>query len=163
MLLNNATTTQSEPTVKNRPEGATPFWLANFIDAYQQLSVDNLSCLNTVYHSDVEFQDPLHKLSGFDSLADYFTELYQNVSSCRFVVNQVMHKDDNAAIYWTMTYRHKQLNGGKSIVVQGHSLLKGQGNKVIYHRDYLDVGQMLYEHIPVLGGIIRWLKKRVSA
>jgi hypothetical protein len=154
--------TESEQDAQTPLSGATPFWLVNFTDAYQQLSVENLACLKSVYHPDVEFQDPLHELSGFASLAGYFDDLYENVSSCRFVINQVMYKDNNAAIYWTMTYQHKKLNGGKSIEVQGHSLLKGQGNKVIYHRDYLDVGQMLYEHIPVLGGIIRWLKKRIS-
>lgn len=137
-------------------------WLDNFINIYLNLSVDNLSNLEHLYHQDIIFQDPLHKITGFGNLADYFAALYQNVSSCRFVITQIIQEGDQAAVYWTMTYQHKQLNGGKEIEVEGHSLLKGRGEKVIYHRDYLDLGQMLYEHIPFLGRVIRLLKKRVS-
>jgi ketosteroid isomerase-like protein len=139
-----------------------PLWLTNFIDIYQNLSVDNVAALKLVYHPDIVFQDPLHLISGFDDFADYFDQLYQNVSACRFVINQVMHQGDSAAVYWTMTYQHKQLNGGKSIDVEGHSFLTGRGDKVICHRDYLDLGQMIYEHVPVFGGVVRWLKKRVK-
>jgi ketosteroid isomerase-like protein len=146
-----------------QPDSETPLWLTNFIDTYQNLSVDNLSDLKSVYHQDVVFQDPLHLLCGFDNLADYFDQLYQNVSACRFDIKQVIHQDNHAAVYWLMTYRHKQLKGGKSIEVEGHSLLIGQDDKVIAHRDYLDLGQMFYEHVPLLGGIVRWLKRRAAA
>lgn len=139
-----------------------PLWLAHFIETYQHLAVDNLSNLETIYHQDIVFQDPLHMISGFNNLADYFAQLYQNVTACNFVIKQVIQQDNHAALYWTMTYQHKHLNGGQSIEVEGHSIVVGEDNKVIYHRDYIDLGQMLYEHIPLLGGVIRWLKKRVS-
>ena len=60
-----------------------------------------------------------------------------------------------------MTYSHKQLNSGKPITVEGHSFIMGDDSKVTYHRDYVDLGQMLYEHIPVLGRLIQWVKKRM--
>ena len=58
--------------------------------------------------------------------------------------------------------QHKQLNGQKPIEVQGHSHLKMLDGQVVYHRDYLDIGSMLYEHIPVLGCAIKSIKKRAS-
>lgn len=139
-----------------------PIWLDNFIQIYQSLSVDNLSQLNQLYHENVSFQDPLHVIMGFDALAEYFDTLYQNLSQCTFVINQVLHKGNQAAVYWTMTYTHKRLNDGKAIMVEGHSLIMGDKDRVVYHRDYIDLGQMLYENIPVLGGVIRWLKGRIS-
>jgi hypothetical protein len=154
VLANNPTLTGSDEV--------KPLWLANFIEVYQDLSVDNLANLKAIYHQEVVFQDPLHQLNGFNALADYFAELYQNVFACRFVIKHIIQQGNQAAIYWTMTYQHPKLRGGRTIEVEGHSLIKGQDNKVIYHRDYLDVGQMLYEHIPVLGRVISWLKKRVS-
>jgi hypothetical protein len=38
-----------------------------------------------------------------------------------------------------------------------------QGDKVLYQRDYYDAGEMLYEHLPVLGWAVRGVKKRVRA
>ena len=29
-------------------------------------------------------------------------------------------------------------------------------------RDYFDAGNLLYEHLPVLGAAIRWLKRRLA-
>jgi hypothetical protein len=46
--------------------------------------------------------------------------------------------------------------------VQGSSHLKGVGDKVVYHRDYLDLGAMLYEQLPLLGRVIRSLKNRAA-
>jgi hypothetical protein len=148
-------------TVHNQCEG-TPLWLDNFVNIYQSLAVDNLTNLTKLYHEDVTFQDPLHEIKGFKALADYFDNLYQNVSECTFVINQVLNKGNQAAIYWTMTYSHRRLNGGKPIAVEGHSLIMGHKDKVVYHRDYLDLGQMLYENIPLVGGIIRSIKRRMS-
>jgi hypothetical protein len=139
-----------------------PFWLENFIDIYQKLSTDNLSLLELLYDQDIQFQDPMHQITGFSALHDYFSQLYKNVSACDFEITQVLHQDDQAAIYWRMSYSHKRLNQGKAIIVEGHSLIKGLDKKVIYHRDYLDLGQMFYQHLPVLGGVIKWLNKRAS-
>lgn len=138
-----------------------PIWLEKFINIYQLLSIDNLSLLETLYHQNIRFQDPIHEINGFNDLSKYFNQLYQNVLSCQFDITQIFHQDNQAAIYWTMIYSHKQLNNGNPITVEGHSLIIGDDGKVIYHRDYIDLGQMLYEHIPVLGRLITWTKKRM--
>ena len=35
-------------------------------------------------------------------------------------------------------------------------------DKVYRHRDYFDAGALLYEHVPLLGRVIRWLKRRMG-
>lgn len=138
-------------------------WLDNFVDTYQQLSIDNLDLLANVYHQNIVFIDPMHQLTGFDSLKCYFDKLYQQLSYCQFKIEQVIVQDNEAAIYWQMSYQHPRLNSGSLVSVQGSSHLKGEGDKVIYHRDYIDLGAMLYEQLPLLGRIIRWLKVRAAS
>jgi hypothetical protein len=135
-------------------------WLVKFINIYQKLSTDNLSLLADVYHPDIVFKDPMHHLKGFDQLNDYFNQLYTKLSYCDFVIEQVIAQDSEAAIYWQMRFQHPKLNSGNMVCVQGSSHLKGRDDKVIYHRDYLDLGAMLYEQLPFFGRIIRWFKKR---
>lgn len=149
--------------VKPASEEEFPYWLSNFIDIYQKLATDNLELLHDIYSPEVIFQDPMHSISGFDNLSAYFHELYTNVKSCRFIVNDVIYQEETAAIYWTMTYQHPKLNKGKEVVVHGHSKLKGKNDFVYYHRDYLDLGAMLYEHIPLLGRVVKHIKQRVNA
>lgn len=137
-------------------------WLSNFINTYQQLSTDNLHLLEQIYSDDIHFCDPMHQLHGFDNLADYFDGLYANLQQCDFVINNVIFNQEQAAIYWTMSFKHPSLNSNKEIKVEGSSLLKTDGKKVNYHRDYIDLGAMLYEHIPLVGRIIKAIKQRAS-
>ncbi|MDP3310767.1 MAG: nuclear transport factor 2 family protein, partial [Polaromonas sp.] len=47
--------------------------------------------------------------------------------------------------------------------VRGTSHLKLTGAGLVsYHRDYWDAAEELYEKLPLLGSLMRWLKRRVS-
>ena len=55
-----------------------------------------------------------------------------------------------------------KLASGKTISVEGHSKLVFKEGKIINHRDYFNVGEMLYKHIPILGGVINYIDKRAG-
>ncbi len=137
-------------------------WLTNFIKIYQQLSTENLHLLDEIYHQDIVFIDPMHQLQGLENLHGYFSKLFQQLSYCQFDIEQIIEQGHEAAVYWSMHYQHPRLNAGKVVSVCGSSHIKGCGDKVIFHRDYLDLGAMLYEQLPVLGRMITWLKNRAS-
>ncbi|MGX9462309.1 nuclear transport factor 2 family protein [Shewanella sp. A14] len=140
-----------------------PAVIDNFINMYQQLNKDNLYLLRQVYRDDIHFRDPMHQVSGIKALTQYFANMYLNVTHIKFDIKEVVVCNNNAqaALYWTMTYSHPKLNKGQLINVDGMSQLKFE-DKIYSHRDYFDVGQMLYEQIPFLGGLIGILKKRAA-
>ncbi len=133
--------------------------LNKFVDVYQQLNKSNLESLRNVYSQDVEFEDSLHQLKGIDPLIAYFQDQYTNLDHCQFIVKEAHQQHQNAWIVWDMRFSHSKLRGGQEIVVQGASHLR-LSDTVSYHRDYVDMGQVLYEHLPILGAAIRWIKKR---
>ena len=137
-------------------------WLQNFTQTYSGLGVDNIDSLELIYHKDVEFRDPIHQVIGIEALLRYFEQSYLNINHCDFVIEKVLDSGTEAAVYWSMNFSHKKLNHQKIIHVEGHSHLKEKDGLVIYHRDYLDVGEMIYEHIPVIGSLIQRIKQRVG-
>ena len=139
-----------------------PLWLNNFVTVYQKLTKDNLKLLATIYHEKVTFIDPLHTVEGFENLYQYFQNLYQNLSACEFIIEDVIWQDSQASLFWTMTYQHPKLNKGQTVTVVGTSHIKGEDDKVIYHRDYLDLGAMLYEQLPILGKLTKWIKIKAA-
>ena len=139
-----------------------PLWLTNFVSVYQTLSTTNLDLLSTIYHPNVTFIDPIHQVEGFDELFHYFKNLYENLSFCEFVIDNVIAQENEAAIYWTMSYQHNKLNKGELVTVLGTSHIKGEQGKVIYHRDYLDLGAMLYEQLPLFGKLTKWIKNKAA-
>lgn len=140
----------------------SPDWLTEFNSVYQRLSIDNLALLDSIYHPQVTFIDPIHEINGLDDLQEYFQGLYQNLSRCQFIIGDVIAQPHQAAIYWEMIYQHPKLNKGNEVSVLGSSHLKAKDGKIIYHRDFLDLGSMLYEQLPVLGKVIRLVKNRAA-
>lgn len=109
------------------------------------------------------FHDPLHQISGLANVRQYFSELYANVQELRFDFHAFDQTGNNSGyLRWTMSYRHPRLRRGAPIRVEGCSHLRWHDERVYRHRDYFDAGALLYEHLPVLGGVIAWLKRRLA-
>lgn len=129
---------------------------------YQKLSKANLHLLEGVYHQDVVFEDAAHRLEGWPALSDYFQSLYTNVIRCDFVIHDHQQVGETGFLTWTMDLQHPKLQKGAPISVNGVSHLKFSEGQVIYHRDYFDLGEMLYENLPLLGSVVRTIKQRLG-
>jgi len=138
----------------------SPSWLIQFIEVYENLTKHNLRSLGLIYHDNICFEDPIHKVVGYEDVIAYFEDVYSNVTSCKFEIYHFIVTPSEAAVYWNMHFQHPKLKSGENISIMGHSHLKMTNNKIIYHRDYYDLGEMLYENIAVLGNVIKFLKKR---
>ncbi|MEN0105301.1 MAG: nuclear transport factor 2 family protein [Pseudomonas sp.] len=137
-------------------------FLQRFATAFAGLNADNLERLSQLYTDDVRFQDPLHEITGLPAMQDYFRELYSNVQALSFQFYGFDQLYPGAGyLRWKMTYCHPRLNGGQPIEVDGCSHLMWR-DKVYFHRDYFDAGALLYEHLPLMGRVIRWLKGRLA-
>ncbi len=135
--------------------------LDEFCRFYESLDANPLSDLEKIYTSDIEFCDPVHCIKGMPAFNNYFKELMQEVDHCRFEIHEVSAEQGQAFVSWTMRLRHPRLNGGDQIDVEGMSHLRFE-EKIYYHRDYFDLGAMLYEHIPLIGRIIKTIKNRLK-
>ncbi len=138
-------------------------FLHQFARRFAELDSSNLDRLGELYSTDARFVDPLHEIRGTAAMRRYFGELYANVRDLRFDFygfDQV--REGEGYLRWTMSYRHPRLAGGRLIRVEGCSHLLWQDGKVYRHRDYFDAGALLYEHLPLLGRVIAWLKRRLA-
>lgn len=131
-------------------------------EIYQDLNKSTLHRLEQVYHQDVVFEDAAHRLEGWGALESYFASLYSNVSRCDFDIVEQQQVGDSGFLTWTMTLEHPKLSKGSEIKVNGVTHLKFFQERVIYHRDYFDLGEMLYENLPLLGAVIKTIKQRLG-
>ncbi len=135
--------------------------LDEFCQYYAELDQKPLSQLEQIYSDDIQFCDPVHCIHGIAIFTRYFEELMQQVQRCRFDIEQVVEQDQEAYVRWVMNFQHPRLNGGQLISVPGVSHLRF-AEKIHYHCDYYDLGAMLYEHIPLLGTLVKGIKKRLK-
>lgn len=119
--------------------------------------------LSSIYSECVVFIDPVAKHKGIKAVEDYFRGLLHNADHCTFNIHEkLVTSVDSYTITWTMSYTSSRLNKNKPIKVDGISLLKIQESKIVYHRDYYDLGQMVYEHVPLIGWLIKKIKRRMG-
>jgi hypothetical protein len=135
-----------------------------FLDSFNQLDKNSLTLLDKIYHPEIFFTDPAHTLEGLPALKQYFASLYENVRSIRFRFDSRMLSGDQAFVTWTMELSHPRLAKGRTVSVDGCSHLTfAPDGRVTAHRDYFDLGAMIYEHLPLVGSLISTVKKRLGS
>jgi len=133
--------------------------IEDFVSFYNNLNASNLASLAAIYHPDVRFCDPVHQISGIAALGDYFAHAYARLTESHFSVRSMAAYGDTGFVSWQMRIRHPAIARGNEILVDGCSELRWQEDGlIIAHRDYYDLTQMVYQHLPVIG----WLTSKVK-
>ncbi|MBM9605319.1 nuclear transport factor 2 family protein [Desulfopila inferna] len=137
--------------------------MERFLEVYQHLNRNNLETLAEIYSDDIVFIDPAHTLNGLTQLREYFEKLYSGLDSIKFDFIDHQQQNDVAYVQWRMDMHHSRLRRGRLVSVEGVSRLEfDTKQKVKLHRDYFDLGEMLYENLPIIGRVILSIKKRLG-
>ncbi|MDF0750250.1 nuclear transport factor 2 family protein [Marinobacter sp. 71-i] len=136
--------------------------LGRFKQLFNNLCAGNMAELSSVYSESVRFTDPFSSVRGIDELTEYLTGAYANVISCGFDFGEPVVNGEDVCIPWVMHLKHERIRKGKAVDVDGISQLVIRGGRVVSHRDYFDVGQLLYENLPLMGGVIRWIRNQAG-
>lgn len=139
-----------------------PSVISKCIDFYSDLNSEKIALLPLIYHQQIELVDPLGQHQGIAALETYFRSLLARTSHCRFIIDKCFSQDQQTCLNWIMSYSHPKLAKGRALELAGCSIIHVQQDKIIRQRDYYDMGAMLYEHVPLLGTVIKGLKVRVN-
>ena len=132
--------------------------LDKFKDYFTDMDLSNNTALDEIYSDNVVFIDPIHKIQGLENLVQYFEKLNSNLIAGSFFFTDESITDNKAYLSWEMNLKLKRPK--KNIIASGISVLTID-TKIIHHRDYFDAGELFYEHVPILGSIIRLLKNKL--
>ena len=142
----------------------TPSAAQRLIAFYEQLSSAHLAALDTYYAPDARFKDPFNDVRGVPAIAQIFAHMFATLDQPRFAVTQHIVQGDQAFLGWEFRFRMRRWRPQVEQCIHGATLVRfdAQG-RVALHRDYWDAAQELYEKLPVLGGLMRWLRRSASA
>ncbi|EHR73420.1 hypothetical protein BurJ1DRAFT_4634 [Burkholderiales bacterium JOSHI_001] len=130
------------------------------VDYFETLSPTSLPRLAELYASDARFVDPFNDVQGTVAIERIFNHMFTQVQQPRFVVLSAEAQDATAFLTWDFLF----LRGTQAHRIHGASrLLFNAQDQVQLHRDYWDAAHELYEHLPVLGALMRWLRRRLAA
>lgn len=142
---------------------APPSVIDRFVDYYANLDRQLVPALAGLYDVHAVLVDPFGEHNGLFAIQRYFSHLLANVNACRFAIDPPLCETGRFAVTWTMYWSHPRIAGGKIRSLPGCSMVETHGEKIFRQRDYYDAGEMLYEHLPLLGWAVRHVKRRVRA
>ena len=134
--------------------------LYRVIDFFQSISADSARTLSQIYTDDVWFKDPFNEVQGLEQVSHIFTHMFEQVDAPRFVVTHSVLQDDQAFLTWDFLFRMRRFSDGEQCIRGATHVRFASDGRVAYHRDYWDAAEELYEKLPVVGSLMRWLKTR---
>jgi steroid Delta-isomerase len=132
------------------------------VTLFEQLQPADVARLGQVYAEQAFFKDPFNEVQGLAGIQRIFAHMFKTLDGPRFRILEVLVQDSQAFISWDFEFRLRGQAAMRQIHGSSH-LRFGADGRVIYHRDYWDAGEQLYEQIPLLGGLLRLIKKRLRA
>ncbi|NKB44261.1 MAG: DUF2358 domain-containing protein [Alphaproteobacteria bacterium] len=134
-----------------------------YVQFYEALSPETVSNLNSVVHDDVRFKDPFNDVVGLSAYTALLDAMFRAAPDIKFEVRNCAYDGDTCFMRWTSQGTVKAL-GKDPWIIQGMSELQfAADGRVVSHIDYWDAAAQFYERIPVVGAILRFIRRRVAA
>ena len=132
------------------------------IDFFHGLSPQSVARFPEFYSADAYFKDPFNDVQGVAALARIFSHMFHKLDGPRFQVITIVADGDDVVLTWGFSFRTRGA-GAATLSIHGasHVRFNPQG-QVAMHRDYWDAAEELYEKLPILGALMRWLKRRAG-
>lgn len=119
--------------------------LAAALVAIRTDNPDALDGLDQLYAEDMRFRDPIQQLDGRAAFLDMNQRLLRRMRALTWQIHHAMGDDDRAMLEWTM---HATTRVGVKLDVDGTTVVRAHGGRIIDHRDYWDLGEMFASSVP---------------
>ena len=130
-----------------------------FINLLKNYGSDSLQSLDAIYSDDVQYEDPINKGKDLGHLRLILEDLLKVFKGVRFESIHSTHDSEFAFVSWKMHYKFRN----KAYEIDGVSRLRfDDAGLIIEHRDYWDASFPLYGTFPIIGSIMKIIKKFVS-
>lgn len=135
--------------------------LAAYVQAFETLDGTRLAVLMACFSETAEFEDPFNRVRGLPAIEKVFAHGFRQCPALRFEIDEVAAVPDSpiALIVWRFVCGDASglaLNGVSRVVFGADGLVQP-------HVDYWDPAAQLYERVPVLGAVMRAIRRRLSA
>ncbi len=118
--------------------------------------------VDAAYAETLFFNDTLKTIETRARLREYLIETAKRVENCQVEVLDVVRYGEDFYVRWKMMIAARRMNGGLPTFSFGISHLRFDASgQVVLHQDYWDAASGLFQHLPIIGGLLRWIKRRL--
>ncbi len=129
---------------------------------FEKLQPNDIDRISLFYTEQAFFKDPFNEVRNLAGVQRVFAHMFDTLDEPRFEVIDVLVQGQQCFLSWDFHFRRQ----GQAIerCIHGSSHLRfATDDRIAYHRDYWDAAEELYEKLPLLGNLLRWIKRRIKA
>jgi steroid Delta-isomerase len=136
---------------------------AALVDFFEHLAPAHLDRLAEFYRADARFKDPFNDVCGIPAIRAIFAHMFDTLEAPRFVVTERLCQGRQCFLTWDFVFRFRRWRPRQIQTIHGatHLLLDDNG-RITLHRDYWDAAEELYEKLPAISTLMKWLKKQAA-
>lgn len=137
--------------------------LREYAGYFETLTPERLDGLCELFADNARFRDPFNDVHGIAAIRGVLEHMYRVCPAPRFKVLDRALTGHTAFIRWRFM-DGRGAGRRLALEVEGVSRVEfGPDGRVLLHVDYWDPSAQLYERLPLLGGVLRFLRRRLSA
>jgi ketosteroid isomerase-like protein len=129
---------------------------------FERFTAADLPRLAEFYAADARFKDPFNEAQGVPSIRRVYEHMFATLDGPRFVVRDVIVQGEQCFLSWDFRFRMRRFDRSEQLIRGGTHLQLAADGRIALHRDYWDAAEELYEKLPGLGALMRWLRRRAS-
>jgi steroid Delta-isomerase len=138
--------------------------IQRIVHFFETLSPQAVAQMGELYTADAYFKDPFNEVRGLQEVQQIFSHMYVALHEPHFVVTNTVTQGDQCFIVWDFKFRFKRFDTVTVQTVRGCSHLQlASDGRIAFHRDYWDAAEELYEKLPWVGALMRYLKRRANS
>ncbi|MFZ6639525.1 nuclear transport factor 2 family protein [Undibacterium sp. TC4M20W] len=134
--------------------------LNKLVNFFESITLPACQDLSGVYTEDAYFKDPFNELRGLPAINQVFQHMFVQVHEPRFRITSTVLQGDTAFLVWDFLFSMKNFNAAPQCIRGSTHIRFAEDGRVSFHRDYWDAAEELYEKLPVLGSLMRFLKNQ---
>lgn len=135
--------------------------LSAYADFWQRLTVDDLERLGDWFTEDARFADPFNDVRGLPHVRAVFAHSLGLVTDVSIELTDRAIGEDACYLRWVYRYRTRQ--GGKPWRIVGMTELHfAEDGRVSAHVDHWDAAGQVYEKLPVIGAVLRAIRRKLQ-
>ena len=145
------------------PQGDYRTAVARIVQAFETITPESVAALGDIYTPHAHFKDPFNDVRGLAAVQHIFAHMFVALDAPRFHVTRCIVDGPQCFLVWEFRFRFRRFDTVTEQCIAGGSHLQlAPDGRILDHRDYWDAAEELYEKLPVVGRLMRWLKRRAN-
>lgn len=131
---------------------------------FETLTPESLDALERLCRADVRFSDPFNEVQGVEALRRIFLHMFETTAGPRFTVLDIAFGASAVYYRWRFSFRPRTRSAAAEWVIEGVSEVHfDEIGLVVSHVDHWDAASQIHARLPLVGRLMRWLTRRLTA